>query len=290
MRRPITVMGILLASYSASSTPAGAPLKEVYVTSDRFVVVKSDDPAMDVATAKDVAVKIGAVWKWLMDDEQEWPNKTPLRAPIEVRVLTRVSSTELGEAVHEPDGKQYFKIALHYLKSQPELAEGTLAHELTHYQDVRELAPEHIPGFIAEGRGLSDGFFYRKHLGFPPQPYDKGLAHAVVAYTAAQVEEVVSREEWGDLRDPQANLRLEFIGCWFLEYLRTGYGAKGFADVQPRLARMITFIHQGVTFEPAFKKAFEVDFQTVRKAFVAHATKVKGAARLKGTIWEGLVE
>ncbi|WP_304186509.1 hypothetical protein [Phenylobacterium aquaticum] len=279
MPRALGGGGLIVALVLIQAHPAEAAARLIYTSPDgRFLVLSQADLGPEEAQA--ISGRVAAAYDWVARI-QAWPDPAPLAAPL--RVVVADTPGLLGVAIDNS-----FKVGLDYLRSDPDLSQGTLAHELTHIQDRREARPAGVPGFIAEGRGLTDGFMYRRSLGQPPQPYDRALARAILGYTAQDAAEVTGDTAPGDLADPEANRRLEFVGAWFVEYLRSGYGGQGFADVQPRLARMITGLHQGSGFEAAFVAAFGVDYRSVRAAFIRHAETTSGADRLKATIWDGL--
>ncbi|MCI3134313.1 hypothetical protein [Phenylobacterium aquaticum] len=256
-------------------------MRQIYETPDgRIRIVGRAE--LGTGEAEAIAGRVQAAYDWVART-QAWPDAAPLSAPLQVTVAE--TPGVLGVAM-----KDRFKVGLAYLRSDPVLSAGTLAHELTHIQDRREVRPSGVPGFIAEGRGLTDGFMYRRSLGYPPQPYDRSLARAIAGYTAADAAAVLDDLSPGDLADPAANRRLEFIGAWFVEFLRTRCGGAGFVDVQPRLARVITEMRGGADFGAAFKDVFGLDWDATRTAFVAEARQTRGAERLKGTIWQGLAE
>lgn len=233
------------------------------------------DAPVPAAERRAIAAKVQAAYAWVART-QAWPDAGPLARPIEVRLTARPNV--LGTATDN-----VITIGLDYLREDPALAQGTLAHELCHIQDRRQAHPARVPGFIAEGRGLTNGFLYRKHLGSPPQPYDRALARAIAGFTPREVAAVMDNLQPGVPRDPDDMLRFEFVGAWFVEYLRT----TRYPDVQPRLARVITRLHAGEAFETAFAREF-AGYRKTAEAFIRHAETVKGAERLRGTIWDGL--
>lgn len=228
---------------------------------------------------------VSETWGWLIESQQ-WSDTAPLeRQPVQVRLLADPNALSGGTG-------RGFSMAIDRLHSKPELTLGTFAHELTHVQDRREAGHGTIPGFITEGRALLNGFAYRKAHGQSFLDYDRGLAHSIASYTPQQMKEVVYRMKRGDVHDPddaQANSRLEFGGAWFLEYLRTTFNGSGYVDVQVRLARVITEVRRGQSFEAAFAQVFGVEFSLVQSSFVDFVGQHHGAGRVKNMIWEGLI-
>lgn len=279
----------VVATFAGSrghAQPAG-PVRDgarlLYSTADLRVRIYSEVD-LPPGVAKLTAESVVAAWAWLLATQQ-WPDTRRLDVPLNVKVIDRPGF--LGAA-----GPGYFKFALgsRVLLEQPQLVRGTIAHELCHVQDRLQVGDGTQPGFISEGRGLTNGFAYRKSLGFAPQPYDRAMARSISGYSPADVREVVSRLARGNLPDPNANRRLEFIGAWFVEYLRTTHDGHGYADVQPRLARIITALYGGRSFADAFAGVFSTPFPTVQAAFVKFAADNRSADRLKRMMWDGLLE
>ena len=77
---------------------------------------------------------------------------------LQVRVNASMPRGSLGYAA-----KNVFTIGLSYIDNP--LVQGTLAHELTHCQDRRQLQNHRIPHYLAEGRALLVGRAYEKNWG-----------------------------------------------------------------------------------------------------------------------------
>jgi len=279
-RRP--VLALVLSALAGGSAAAASPdVRSVFLSDDgQFEILAST--TLLAPEAQQIAARAQAAYRWL-SGVQQWSDTSRLASHIKIRVIDRSGPGPLGAA-----GVNSLVMSPSYLRDDVPLSSGTLAHELCHIQDARQGKPNSLPGFITEGRGLTNGFMYRKSLGYPPQRYDRGLAATIVHLTPEQIKVVVTRLESGDVPGA-ANGALEFGGAWFVEWLRTGFDHAGFPDVQPRLARVIISLHDGAKFDAAFRSAFGVEFADVQQAFLEHATSSVGPERLRNTIWDGLV-
>ena len=161
------------------------------------------------------------------------------------------------------------------------LSAGTLAHELTHIQDLRQLKGNRLPSFMLEGRALTIGKAYRTFLGQEPNSYDQQMAGSAMRFSAAQAEQLLN-EYRGKGWNNQA------IGTVLVEYMRTKWNGSGVPDINMRLSRMIEIMAAGAEFEAAFEKEFKASAMAVGGAFMKHldATQSDPRARLQGTIWQ----
>jgi hypothetical protein len=162
------------------------------------------------------------------------------------------------------------------------LSEGTLAHELTHIQDLRQLRGKRLPSFMLEGRALTIGQAYRLHIGQQPGDYDRQMARSAANFTSEQAVQLLDNYNahgW----DNQA------IGTVVVEYIRAQWKG-GIPDVNPRLSRMIERIATGREFEAAFQDEFGVSAEAFGDAFFGYlrSTQNNPQARLKGTMWQSV--
>ena len=162
------------------------------------------------------------------------------------------------------------------------LSEGTLAHELTHIQDLRQLRGKPLPSFMLEGRALTIGQAYRVHLGQQLGDYDRQMARSAANFTPEQALELLDNYK-GHGWNNQA------IGTVVVEYIRAQWKG-GVPDVNPRLSRMIERIATGREFEAAFQDEFGASAEAFGDAFFGYlrATQNNPQARLKGTMWESV--
>jgi hypothetical protein len=162
------------------------------------------------------------------------------------------------------------------------LSEGTLAHEVAHIQDLRQLKGRKLPSFMLEGRALTVGQAYRLHVGQKAGDYDRKMARSAVGFTADQAMELLENYR-GHGWNNQA------IGTVVVEYMRVEWRG-GVADVNPRLSRMIEAIAGGREFEAAFEDEFKVKAEAFAEDFAAFLRTTQGDAkrRLKGTMWQSV--
>ena len=243
------------------------------VSEDGFLRIHADHP-VDQARCKSIAGRVIEAYAFSAK-QSSWSDAKPLWArPLQFRLLGG-SLKVLGYA----QGPNLMVMKDDYLDNP--LSEGTLAHELTHIQDLRQLRGSHLPSFMLEGRALTIGHTYRMSLGQEANDYDRRMAASALRFTAGDAENLL-REYRGQGWDNQA------IGTALVEYMRTKWNGAGVPDIQPRLARMIEIMAEGNGFAVAFKKEFGVSFSALRNSFMQHLNDTKGdpLGRLQGTIWQ----
>jgi hypothetical protein len=79
--------------------------------------------------------------------------------------------------------------------------------------------------------------------------------------------------------------RISFMGCFFVEFLRTQCDLP---DIQPRTARLVLDMSQGMTYEDAFQKEIGMSLEAAKSRFISYLSDNAGPARLRGTVWQDL--
>ncbi len=266
-------VSLLFAAFTARAGDEQFELK--CVAAGEFLQVYSDHP-VDQARCKAIAERALKAYAFIAA-KAAWKDQGILRAhPLQFRLLGGDLKV-LGYA----KGPNLMVMRDSYLDES--LSEGTLAHELTHIQDLRQLQGRRLPSFMLEGRALTIGNAYRMSLGQEPNSYDHQMAGSAMRFTASQAEELLN-EYRGQGWNNQA------IGTVLVEYMRTKWNGKGVPDIQARLSRMIETMAKGDEFEAAFQKEFGTAAQALAEAFASHlnATKDDPRARLQGTIWQSI--
>jgi hypothetical protein len=233
---------------------------------------------LDPARAEKLAKDVWNAYQFVCET-QKWPSRELLKPALQVRVNAKMDKGLLGYAE-----KNVFTIGLSYIDMP--LAQGTLAHELTHCQDRRQLLGHRLPNYMAEGRALLDGRAYREKLGQRPSGYDRGVRDAILKFTVQDAEEVLSGAPVKAAPLTGAKLvRMEFLGCFFVDFLRAKCDAP---DIQPRTARLVMDLGRGMTYEDAFRKEIGISFEEAKGKFIAYLKDNSGSERLRGTLWQDL--
>ena len=271
------LVGCLCVLSATFAVPAaGADFELQCVSDDKFLQIYSDH-AVDQARCQSIASRVLKAFAFI-SKEAAWVNPGILRAnPLQFRLLGG-NLKVLGYA----QGPNLMVMKDDYLDKP--LSEGTLAHELTHIQDLRQLKGKRLPSFMLEGRALTIGKAYRTFLGQEPNSYDQQMAGSAVRFSAAQAEELLN-EYRGQGWNNQA------IGTVLVEYMRTKWNGSGVPNINSRLSRMIEIMAGGAEFEAAFQKEFGATAVAVGEAFIKHLEDTKGdrRARLQGTIWQSTI-
>ena len=274
--RALPLLGILCMAI--------APAAEAAREEDYVLKCKSDDAflqvyaahAIDPGRCKVIVARVLKAYAFV-GERAAWKDKDLLTAqPLQFALVGDSGIKVLGYA----KGPNLMVMKDSYM-DQP-LSEGTLAHELTHIQDLRQLRGKKLPSFMLEGRALTIGQAYRLHIGQAPGDYDRQMARSAAGFTAEKATELLdnySAHGW----DNQA------IGTVVVEYMRAEWKS-GITDINPRLSRMIEGIAAGHEFERAFENEFGATAEAFAEAFIGflRATQGDPKRRLKGTMWQSV--
>jgi len=242
---------------------------------DGFLEIYSDHP-VDPARCRAVSARVLKAYAFV-GDRAAWKDRSLLTArPLQFAMVGDGASKVLGYA----KGPNLMVMKDSYMDDP--LSEGTLAHELMHIQDFRQLRGKKLPSFMMEGRALTIGQAYRLHVGQAAGDYDRQMARSAVGFTAEKAMALLdnySAHGW----DNQA------IGTVVVEFMRTKWKG-GIADVNPRLSRMIERIAAGREFEQAFQDEFGESAEAFAEAFAGFLRATQGDAqrRLQGTMWQSV--
>jgi hypothetical protein len=262
---------LLSAAFAAQAEDEGFELQ--CVSADKFLQIYSDH-AVDQTRCKSIAERVLRAYAFI-GKQESWSNPDLLRAnPLQFRLLGG-SLKVLGYA----KGPNLMVMKDEYL-DQP-LSEGTLAHELTHIQDLRQLRGQKLPSFMLEGRALTVGHAYRMYLGQEQNSYDHRMAASAARFTASEAETLLNNyrgQGWNN----------QAIGTVLVEYMRTKWNGNGVPNIHPRLSRMIEIMGRGAEFEAAFQKEFGTSAVALGEAFLKHLSDTQDdpRARLQDTIWQ----
>ena len=275
-RRTLAWSTFLLAGIAPAASLANEANFTVQCKSDDgFLHVYSDHP-VDAARCKAIAARALKAYAFVTD-RAAWKDRGLLTGkPLEFALVGDDAHNVLGYA----KGPNLMVMKDSYMDSP--LSEGTLAHELTHIQDIRQLQGKKLPSFMFEGRALTIGQAYRLNVGQAPGNYDRDMARSAVGFTAEQAMKLLDNygaHGW----DNQA------IGTVVVEYMRAKWNG-GIAEITPRLSRMIERIAAGREFDQAFQDEFGATAEAFADAFMGHlrATQGNPKQRLAGTMWQSV--
>ncbi|MGA0024074.1 MAG: hypothetical protein ACO3F9_05445 [Burkholderiales bacterium] len=260
-----------IANAFAAESPSKYPLR--CQSDDGFLLILSDR-ALDPERCKSHVARVIKAFAFVADSAA-WKDRGPLTAqPLRFSVLGDPALKVLGYA----QGPNLMVMKDAYMDNP--LSEGTLAHELTHIQDLRQLRGKRLPSFMLEGRALTIGQAYRMHIGQKPGDYDRQMARSAATFTAEQAMELLDNYR-GHGWNNQA------IGTVVVEYMRVQWNG-GVAGINPRLSRMIERIAAGREFDLAFQDEFKVAAEAFADTFAGwlRTTQNIPQQRLRGTIWQ----
>lgn len=260
-----------MANASAAESPANYPQR--CQSDDGFLRILSDRE-LDPVRCKSHVARVMKAFAFVTE-RAAWKDRSLLTArPLRFAVLGDPALNVLGYAL----GPNLMVMKDAYMDNP--LSEGTLAHELTHIQDFRQLRGKRLPSFMLEGRALTIGQAYRLHVGQKPGDYDRQMARSAATFTADQAMELL--ENYGG-----HGWNNQAIGTVVVEYMRVKWNG-GIADINPRLSRMIERIAAGREFELAFQDEFKASADAFAEAFSGflRTTQNSPQLRLQGTMWQ----
>ena len=267
----LPLLGLLYAAHaSPAESPANFPLR--CQSDDGFLQILSDRE-LDAGRCKSHVARVMRAFAFVTE-AAAWKDRGLLSAqPLRFSVLGDPALKVLGYA----QGPNLMVMKDAYMDNP--LSEGTLAHELAHIQDFRQLRGQRMPSFMFEGRALTIGQAYRVHIGQPLGDYDRQMARSAAAFTPEQAIALLENYR-GRGWDNQA------IGTVVVEYMRVRWNG-GIKDITPRLSRMIERIAAGREFDLAFQDEFKASADAFAEAFMGflRATQNDPKERLRGTMW-----
>ena len=264
---------LCMANAPAAENPANFPVR--CQSDDGFLLVLSDRE-LDPARCRAHVARVLKAYAFVTE-RSGWKDRAPLTAqPLKFAVLGDPALKVLGYA----QGPNLMVMKDAYMDNP--LSEGTLAHELAHIQDFRQLRGKRMPSFMFEGRALTIGQAYRVHIGQPLGDYDRQMARSAAGFTpegALALLENYQGRGW----DNQA------IGTVVVEFMRAKWRG-GIADITPRLSRMIERIAAVREFDLAFQDEFGASADAFAEAFMGflRATQNNPKERLAGTMWQSV--
>jgi len=264
---------LYMANASPAENPANFPLR--CKSGDGFLLVQSDRE-LGLDRCRSHIARVIRAFNFVAD-RSGWKDRSLLTArPLKFTVLGDPALRVLGYA----SGPNLMVMKDAYMDNP--LSEGTLAHELTHIQDLRQLRGKRLPSFMLEGRALTIGQAYRLHVGQKLGDYDRQMARSAAIYTPEQAMALLNNYH-GHGWNNQA------IGTVVVEYMRARWNG-GIPDINPRLSHMIERIAGGREFEMAFQDEFKASADAFAEAFTnfLQATQNNPQQRLQGTMWQSV--
>ncbi len=268
--------------------PVG-PTREVY-RSDSVRVV-ADHP-VDAAQAARLAQRIESAYR--SDAARlKWDDARPLAEQLTVAVLSArafaaVTGDSTGAIAGVTTGPNLFVMPDRVLSRFGPDDADTIAHELTHVQDLRQAGSsvDSIPTYLLEGKAYVVGDAYARG----------NLAHLEsVAATLGQLSADDAAWVLRNFRRPEAEQNApravylgEITGALFVEFLRTRLNGRGDAAALDKLSNATDVVDEGVSFAAAFAREFGVPLSEAERQFVRYIgqTEADPEARLQGTLYD----
>jgi len=269
----VIVFMFLLFQSASLAVRAEDEFEIQYVTPDKFLEIWSDHK-IDQARCKSICDRVMKAYQFNAKQES-WKNPELLyKQPLKFRVVGSIKSKVLGYA----QGPNLMVVGDEYLDDP--LSEGTLAHELTHIQDARQLNGGKLPSFMLEGRALTNGHSYRMSIGQAENSYDTKMANSAMRFTTADADEILNEMSG-------VGWNMQAMGTFLVEYMRTKWNGAGVADIHPKLSKMVERIATGVDGEVAFEKEFGMPFTALLESFKKYLNATSNSpTRIQGMMWQ----
>jgi hypothetical protein len=257
----------------AAFAAKGGSTNEPVICRDGFVEVVSPDN-VSAAECKKATQLVRVAWNFDLSI-MRWADQRALNRSLTLRLFSaeRMKNKYRGfRASASNDGKRFtMNLKLVDDKSGP----LTCAHELGHVQASRTVGKrwgKHaIPLYFIEGHGLILNRLYADHLRLTAPKDWAGNVGVVMSMSADEVRIILTD---GDRycnyeKDPDKTNRMEYIGVYFVEYMRTRYGGRGIPDMVPKMGRVFELVGHGMTYGKAFKQVYGVSAGQVASEIVA---------------------
>ena len=231
----------------------------------RTIIVQTDTRLSD-EEARDCGAHATHVWSFLQY-LMRWPRLEPLADTVYLRVVDKVML----------DGRPVLGLAsggtgivIGYPHVLTPMSAATLAHELLHVQDTRELNGRTIPQYFSEGRATSASFAFLRHIG---QPDNQDWQRRLMRWNVDSARQVLAG------RTKDHSVENEEIGMLFVEQLRQRY-----KEFFPRSAQVIDRVANGADFTEAFEQVYALRLDLAKAEFLRFIgdTQHDPAARARG--------
>jgi hypothetical protein len=273
----------------------GAKVKTVsgpVLYSDGIVQVVSQDK-LGTAECKEAAKMVNAAWKFDLN-VMRWSDSPGLHRPLTLQVndTGRMKKENPGMRAITPFNGKSFIIRAD-LVNDPS-GPITCAHELGHMQAFRVLgekrAGKHlVPLYFIEGHGLIMNRLYADHLRISsPKDWTKNVG-TVMSLSPEEASVILTDDSYSNNeKNPDKTFKMESLGVYFVEYMRTRYQGKGIPDMVPKMGRVFELVARGKTYEQAFKQVYGVSVNQAVSEIVDlfKRTQANPAERCKGTRFE----
>lgn len=246
-----------------------------------FIQVVSPDK-VSAAECKD-AVKI-AMAAWQFDlSVMRWEYTKEMNRPLTLRVFSADRIKKNVRASASYNGNRFtMNSSILRDRSGP----LTCAHELGHIQAYRVLGKrvDSVPEYFLEGHGLILNRLYADHLRASSPKDWTGNIRTVMSLSPDEARVILTDRSYS--RDNM--FKMECMGVYFVEYMRTRVNGRGIPDMVPKMGRVFELVGRGKTYGQAFKQVYGVWASDVASEIVDlfKRTQETPTERYKGTRFE----
>ena len=257
-------------------------------------IVSPDRIGMD--QCRQVAKMAMAAWDFDMK-QMNWSPSIDIKRKLKLRLLSveRMRARNPGAYAIANGGGDLFIASTAVLKDRS--AVGTFAHELGHVQAFRALGPISKTSlkathYFLEGHGLIMNRLYADHLRISaPEDWTDNVG-TVMSMSPNEARIIFADNSYAKSSNAKDHaekvFKMESLGVYFVEYMRTRVHGRGIPDTVPKMGRVFELVGRGKTYGQAFKQVYGVWAGDVASEIVAlfESTRANPAERYKATRFE----
>lgn len=257
--------------------------------SEGFLRVVSPDK-VSVADCKKAAKMLNAAWKFDLKVMQ-WVHTKKMNRPLTLRLMSADRMKKGRPGVRASSSSDGNRVTMNASLIGDRSGPLTLAHELGHIQAARVTGKrwKSVPYYFLEGHGLMMNRLYADHLRASSPTDWTGNVRTVMSLSPKEARIILTDNSYSNNeKDVKKTFKMECMGVYFVEYMRTRYQGKGIPDMVPKMARVFELMGRGKTYKKAFKQVYGISVDQAVSEIVDlfKRTQANPAERYKGTRFE----
>jgi hypothetical protein len=266
--------------------------KDPILYQDGFLQVVSPDK-VSKATCKEAADMVKEAWKFDLS-MMHWSRTKEMNRPLTLRLHSAERmKAKTGVRASSSFNGNVFTMNASMIGTDGAL--GTCAHELGHIQAFRALGKrvKSVPLYFIEGHGLILNRLYSDHHRLTsPKDWTKNI-RTVMSMSPEEARTILTDNSYSNNeKDPKKTFKMECMGVYFVEFMRTRHNGHGIPDMVPKMGRVFELVGQGKSYGQAFKQVYGVFASQVAAEIVDLFKRTEGnpTERYRGTRFEATAQ
>ena len=254
-----------------------------------FLKVVSPDK-VSMAECRKAAAMVMDAWKFDLGVMQWAPTKE-LNRPLTLRLTSADRMKKGHPGVRASSSWNGNRVTMNASLIGDRSGPLTFAHELGHIQAARVTGKrwKSVPLYFLEGHGLILNRLYSDRLRTSsPTDWTQNV-RTVMSLSPNEARIILTDNSFSNNeKDPKKTFKMECMGVYFVEYMRTRVHGSGISDTVPKMGRVFELVGRGMSYGQAFKQVYGVWASQVASEIVAlfERTQANPAERYKGTRFE----